>query len=175
MCNYINFNGSNTNEPKITSNNNTSEVQQRINKIRDYAKKKALEEKRKEEKEVAMFNEYIGKIATLKERILAVITTANVCLANDIGLDRFINDDELPLIKLNIGRNGIVNSLCLAHFSKWNLYVYPDLTIFVIHSGTTDKVRGIGIEDSNLLLKFIEDFDEFEADVYAYIDKLVSE
>lgn len=172
MFNYVNFNGSN--EPK--SNSKTLlEAQQRINKIRDYAKKKAFEEEKKKENEVAMFNDCVKTIANLKERILAVISTANVCLVNDINLDNFIKDDELPLIKFNIGRDGIINSLCLTNFSKWNLFVYPDLTIFVIHSGNTDKVRGIGIEDVNLLLKFIEDFDKFETDVYAYIDKLVSE
>ena len=155
----------------------------RIDKIKNYAKNKALKQQTAEEEKLLKSKELVEEIKTLKPRIKELIEVGNACLVNGIpltgqawggheGYDThqfitncwshlvgFVQNGKSAIFELGINAGGACGN--------WNFRTDGDN----VYDVDGDNVREASLEH---LQKFMNNFDKFEKSFYEYVDKLVN-
>lgn len=154
----------------------------RLNNINDFAERKETERKQKTEKENLEIKKLIKQIKELQPRINDLLITGNACLFNKIPLkgtgfgckegydthqfitngwshllgfvDKSIAPQKLPFRALGIQGGG---------FDHYDL----ETDGRIVYVSGVDRISKIYV-----LNRFIKEFDEFEKEFYAYVDRV---
>lgn len=155
----------------------------RIDKIKNYAKNKALKQQTAEEEKSLKCKELAEEIKTLKPRIKELIEVGNACLVCGIPLTgqawgghegydthQFITNCWSHLVGFVQSGNSAIFEMGInagGACGNWNFRTDGD-NVYDVYG---DNVREASLEH---LQKFINNFDEFEKSFYEYVDKLVN-
>lgn len=156
----------------------------RLNNINDFVERKETERKKKIEKENLEMKKLVNQIKELQPRINDLLIVGNACLVNHIPLKgtgfgckegydthQFITngwshllgfvDNSIQPQKLPFRTLGIQGGGC-CHY---------DLET----DGRSVYVSGDRIDKIYVLKRFIKEFDEFEKEFYAYVDRVTKQ
>ena len=157
----------------------------RIDKIKNYAKNKALKQQTAEEEKLLKCKELTEEIKTLKPRIQELIEVGNACLVNGIALTGqawgchegyethqfitncwshlvgFVQNGKSAIFELGINAGGACG--------EWDFRTDGN-KVYDIHEETKEHRKA----SLGHLQKFINKFDEFETTFYEYVDGITS-
>lgn len=152
-------------------------VSERLKNLEDYASEKEMEEKRKTEKERQKKMAMIKDIKSLKPRINDLLLVANSCLSHGVRIE----NREWGFMDYE---NGNFAADAVTHHLGFSTYGEKTKTIRYL------EIRGGGYDHYNLktdgeivdvqgeklyaLKRFLNEFDEFESEFYAYVDRFIN-
>lgn len=150
-------------------------VSERLKNLENYASEKEMEEKRETEKERQEEIAMIKNIKSLKPRIDDLLLVANSCLSKGISIESrkwgFMDYEngnfEADAVTHHLGFS--INRGKAIHYLEIKGGGYDDYNL--ITDGYIVDVQG---EKLYVLKKFLNKFDEFEKEFYAYVDKVIN-
>lgn len=152
-------------------------VSERLKNLENYADEKEMGEKRKIEKERQEEIAMINNIKSLKPRIDDLLLVANSCLSHGIRIENrewgymdykhgnFVADAVTHHLGFSTHKGKAI------HYLEIRGGGYDDYNLKT--DGYIVDVQGLQGEKLYVLKKFLNKFDEFEKEFYAYVDKVV--
>ena len=133
----------------------------RVDKIAKFAQKKEEEIAREEKLRLDRIEAYKARIRELKPRIDELLGVGNACLKHKIPLTRFISNSLSHMV-------GFIGDKPLAEVGKVGCNSYDwNLTT----DGTNFDIKG----DAEYVLRlFLDGFNTFEKNFYAYVDEITA-
>lgn len=107
-------------------------------------------------KQIELFKA-IAEIEWNWNRAKELIDTANACVQNHIDIPNRFFKGDCGFLAFYVGKHPIIDSLWIGGYSR---VYFKDGKLS--HSGGEDKI-----------MRFMNDFNEFESDFYAFIDETV--
>lgn len=149
-------------------------VSKRLKSLENYASEKGMEEKRKIERERQEEIAMIKNIKSLKPRIDDLLIVANSCLSKGISIENrewnymdykhgnFVSDAVTHHLGFSIHRGKAIHYLEIrgGGYDNYNLK-------------TDGYIVGVQGEKLYVLKRFLNEFDKFESEFYAYVDKFI--
>jgi len=150
------------------------DISERLKNLENYAYEKEMKEKRKIEKERQEEIAMINSIKSLKSRIDDLLLVANSCLSNGISIE----SREWNYMDYKHG-NFVADAV--THHLGFSTYGEKTIHYLEIRGGGYDhynlKTDGciVDVQGEKLyvLKRFLNEFDEFESEFYAYVDKFI--
>lgn len=150
-------------------------VSERLKNLENYASEKEKAKQRKIEKERKEEMEMIKQIKSLKPRIEDLLLVGNSCLSTGIYIGK--RDTQF-----NEYKDGYFLGNPIAHRLGFDTDGYRPIHYLEIPGGGYDnynlKTNGVIVDlwgdKLRVLKQFLNEFDEFEKEFYAYVDKFIA-
>lgn len=149
-------------------------VSERLKNLENYASEKEMEEKRKIERERQEEIAMIKNIKSLKPRIDDLLLVANSCLSHGIRIE------NIKWGSMNY-KDGHFGADATTHHLGFSIHESTHIHFLEIRGGGYDNynlnTNGVIVdvqgEKLYVLKRFLNEFDKFESEFYAYVDKFI--
>lgn len=150
-------------------------AQEILRNLENYANKREEDKRRKMEEKLREEEEMIKQIKALKPRIDDLLLVANSCLSHNIPFE----NHEWGFLDYKHGHFG---ADAMTHQLGFSIHIGKAIHYLEIRGGgydhynlkTDGEIIDVQGEKLYVLKRFLNEFDEFEKEFYAYVDKFIN-